>query len=368
MKLKELFDFALLHQMVNDRMVAITRHPDDDLFILNYTPKAQYQGAFNPVIKQCRGLVVRGNPLTDETSEIVARPFPRFLNVGEHSADNEHGALPNRPFEVFEKMDGSLGILYEAIDGPAIATRGSFSSEQALWATAFFRKTYPGCEKPLGETLLFEIIYPDNRIVVDYGNAERLVLLARIDTETGADLPIDASLFPLFDLVKRYDGLEDMREITALMAVLDGNDEGFVIRFEPETPDTPSVRAKAKGAEYVRLHRIVTGVNAKTIWEALSTGQSLDELLDRVPDEFYQWVKNTKLMLENDFMEMWDGAHVEFDKRPIDADRKALAQLWQSSPHRSLLFRLLDDRPIDDLIWKQLKPEATKPFRVDDDA
>lgn len=362
--LSELMSLDLLQDMIDQRMVSITQHPTDWLWILNYSPVAQYSRTWNQVTKQCRGLIVDANNF--ERADVVARPFPKFMNVAEHAEDSEHGALPDRPFEVFEKMDGSLGILYQASDGPAIATRGSFSSDQALWATEFFRKNYPDFV-PAGLTLLFEIIYPSNRIVVDYGNAERLVLLACIDNETGGDWAIGDVAHP-FEIVKRYDGLNDMAEILRLMAELDGNDEGFVLRFQPETPTSPSVRVKAKGNEYVRLHRIVTGVNAKTIWEYVSAGQSLDELLDRVPDEFYSWVKNTASGLLAQHVDIFNAAHVEYDNRPLDVDRKTLAQSWQSSPYRGMLFRLLDGRSIDDLIWKQLKPVATKPFREDVDA
>ena len=39
-------------------------------------------------------------------------------------------------------------------------------------------------------TYLFEIIYPSNRIVVDYGSSRRLVLLAAVHTQTGIELAI----------------------------------------------------------------------------------------------------------------------------------------------------------------------------------
>ena len=50
-------------------------------------------------------------------------------------------------------------------------------------------------------------------------------------------------------------------------------------------------RVKIKYAEYVRLHRIVTGLNARTVWEVLVTGGDLDELTEPLPDEFHAWVR-----------------------------------------------------------------------------
>lgn len=40
-----------------------------------------------------------------------------------------------------------------------------------------------------GKTYCFEIVYPANKILVDYGKRRELVLLAVIDTEFGFDEP-----------------------------------------------------------------------------------------------------------------------------------------------------------------------------------
>jgi hypothetical protein len=60
------------------------------------------------------------------TKRIVATPFPKFFNAGEHN-----GTIPALPFEVFEKVDGSLGILYH-FDG---AWGASTKTEAALLRT-----------------------------------------------------------------------------------------------------------------------------------------------------------------------------------------------------------------------------------------
>ncbi|HRF99146.1 MAG TPA: hypothetical protein PLZ51_28235, partial [Aggregatilineales bacterium] len=74
------------------------------------------------------------------------------------------------------KMDGSLGILYRWQGAYYIATRGNFDSDQAIWATIFLRTHYDLHNLADEYTLLFEIIYPDNRIVVNYGQRQDLVL------------------------------------------------------------------------------------------------------------------------------------------------------------------------------------------------
>ena len=88
-----MIDIALLKQMMNDGFVHAQKHPTRDLFIYNYTPKAQYERVWNDVTLMCRGLIL------DAQYNIVSRPFRKFFNLGE--AENQ--VIPNEPFKVFEK-------------------------------------------------------------------------------------------------------------------------------------------------------------------------------------------------------------------------------------------------------------------------
>lgn len=169
------------------------------MYIYNYSQKAQYERVWNEWTLACRGLILDGD------FKIVARPFQKFFNLGEH----ENQVIPNESFEVFEKMDGYLGILYWLDKKPHIATRGSFASEHALVATEMLHTQYadviPLLEK--SKTYLFEIIYPENRIVLDYVNERKLVLLAIVDTEIGVEILLENIGF---EMINRYDGLNDL--------------------------------------------------------------------------------------------------------------------------------------------------------------
>jgi hypothetical protein len=65
-------------------------------------------------------------------------------------------------------MDGSLGILFYYEDEWIMATRGSFTSDQAIKGLEIVKNNY-FLDAFLREyAYLVEIIYPENRIVVDY--------------------------------------------------------------------------------------------------------------------------------------------------------------------------------------------------------
>ena len=121
----------------------------DDLILLNYTNKAVFKNEWNYLERVSRGLILdRG------TGEIVARPFDRFFNWGERDRTSDGHIVT-----VTEKVDGSLGILFHHKGKYRIATRGSFDSEQAYWATEYFN-SHPFPHVPDNLTILFEIIYP----------------------------------------------------------------------------------------------------------------------------------------------------------------------------------------------------------------
>lgn len=336
------FTIDALEEMISSGYVRMTKHPERPLYIYNYTAKTQYEYMWNEVTMLCRGLIL------DENYTIVARPFTKFFNYGE-VPDQQ---IPSLPFEVYDKMDGSLGILYWWNERPYIASRGSFMSEQAIKATELLYDKYAKSIDQLDKTktYLFEIIYPENRIVIDYGHKEELVLLAIVDIKTGVETPLTDIGFPV---VKRYDGLNDLQAIRQMQM---DNKEGFIIRFDN------GFRIKIKFAEYVRLHRIITQVSSKTIWEHLRDNQSMDELLDKVPDEFYNWVREM-------IAEFWEAyrkieAEAKAEYKELE-DRKATALYFQTCQHPAILFKLYEKRAYDAIIWKMLKPKYERPFRND---
>lgn len=340
-----MIDFTKVEEQIAEGFISCQRHPSADLRILNYTSRTQFDWHWTPETKACRGLIV------DSENWIVARPFEKFFTL-DQLADTP---LPLEPFEVFEKMDGSLGILYWCGAQPYIATRGSFVSDQAIRATQIFRTKRKG-EFNRNLTYLFEIIYPENRIVVDYGNTSDLYLLAVIQTDTGRELCVDDFRDLGFPVVKRYDGITDFN---ALKRLEESNKEGFVVRFQS------GFRVKVKFDEYKRLHKLITGINPRHIWEEMRNGRSLDALLDRVPDEYFQWVKTT----ERGLRERYEAIETEAlsNYRNGFESRKDAAMYFKSRPHSHVLFAMMDNKDYRDYIWRAVRPEAAAAFRCDID-
>ncbi len=328
--------------MLDERLISVQKHPDANLFIYNYTAKAQYDRVWNEITLQCRGLIL------DADLNIVARPFKKFFNLEELPASE----IPGEPFEVYEKMDGSLGILYWLNNKPYIATRGSFISDQAKHATKILYAKYSHTFTLLNRnvTYLFEIVYPANRIVVNYGERDDLILIAAIANSTGEDLPIPDIGFPI---VKKYSGVNDISQLNSLN---EDNKEGFVIKFKG------SLRVKVKFSEYLRLHRIITGVSNVVIWEHLAEGRPFEGLLEKVPDEFYHWVKNTNDDLKSQYDTILTDCKNAFKELE---SRKETALYFQTQKYPAVLFAMLDGNPFDKIIWKIIRPAYAKPFKTE---
>lgn len=321
------------------------KHPTEDLYIYNYTQKAQFDKHWNEETMMCRGLILDGE------HNIVARPFEKFFNKGEIEGQD----IPDEVPLVFEKYDGSLGILYWVDNKPCIATRGSFTSDQARWATKWFRENGSNWIWDTNATYLFEILYKENRIVVNY-DQECLVLLASINTVTGEDLNY-ASPTLLIPNAGVYPGhsLDELKELERQ------NAEGFVVYY-PKA----NLRLKIKFDEYVRLHRLVTGVNARRIWDMLRNDQPLDEMLERVPDEFYDWVKGVRNELYSAYDRISNMSRGLYEKVEDKDRKKAAIYLMKKNPSLApIVFKMLDGKPYKDLIWKILKPKHETPFKQD---
>lgn len=201
-----------------------------------------------------------------------------------------------------------------------------------------------------------------NRIVVNYGDMYDLILLTRIDTKTGSEMFYDDLVqrySKYFTIVKRYK-IKDVNNLNELRKLEEENREGFVVKFYN------GFRVKIKFSEYIRLHGIVTNVSNLTVWEHMKNNYNFDELLDRVPNEFFEWLNKTVKILQTEFNEIERQSLKEFIRiyhvNNI-VDRKAFAMEAIKTEHQSILFKLYDKKNYDELIWKQIRPEFSKPFK-----
>ena len=245
--------------------------PDTGRALYVYSDRCVYENAWDEFSLMARGLI-----LHPESATVVATPFVKFFNAGERGRP-----IPTGPFDVLEKMDGSLAIIHHWDGRWRCATKGSFNSSQAEWVEAWLDQTDTLPLVP-GTTYLCEAIYAENRIVIRYV-WDCLCLLGGY-RQDGAELTIPQ----LREIAFRMEGwttpnthsYANFADLVADARALPGNREGFVLRYEDGT------RIKVKGDAYCRIHASISRCTPLAIWEAMAAGDNLETMRRDLPEEF----------------------------------------------------------------------------------
>lgn len=376
--LKDLLDVDKVNEYVRQGYITRRPHPRLDLDIYNYTPKTTYENLWDHETMTCRGLVVNSK------GHIVARPLPKIKSI--HEYEDQSFITSWELKRVQEKKDGSLGILVFYNDEAFITTRGSFESDQAREATKILNNKYQyfvdhkvrklpqtfdyRCALPI--TFCFEIVYPQNRIVVDYGQAKDLYLICGISIESGM------SFFPeqlhewmgpdvdAFSLDGNYEAPGLINHALDKIAEDEENTEGLVLTFvKPVTAETKfspeHFRVKMKTAKYIEMSRIMTRLTKKAVWESLSAGTPLSETAKILEGDVFDWIHEQEQLLFKEFKQIDKDAYDEFcvirDKlADTNPTRKEWADLILKTPYSHLLFCMVDEKDYSKLIWKMLEP------------
>lgn len=347
--LSTLFSMDEFDAMVREGYVDVRSHPDnDDLLILNYSTQTQYAGKWNDVTKQARGLIVekQGDGLV-----VVERPWRKFFTLGQIKnpdgsagwalGDDEEGTAKfnelslldfDAPAEVTDKSDGSMGVLYRAPNGELqLSTRGSFASEQALMYSQFLQenKKFRNAGEELREehpntTFIFELVGPENRIVVNYDKPD-IVLLGAVDKKTGLYRSVD----DFQNIWSREKGLTttqkfEAQSISEALKIPDRkNAEGVVVRLKSDDPDK-QMQVKIKQEDYLKLHHLAYSFGRSSVRKSFDNAKvSFDELVELDKSGDYE-----NLGFVKDSLSSFDGSDpfiADLKKKNVDMFRESMS-------------------------------------------
>jgi hypothetical protein len=360
-----------LEKYLEEGWIIKQRHPRLPLEIYNYSQKTQYDSHWDEVTLSCRGLIV-----DTASNKVIVKPLPKFFNYEE--VQEKVPWSSSDYVYVQEKLDGSLGILFCYEGEWIMATRGSFTSSQAIRGLEILKKKYNLSSFDPGHAYICEIIYPENRIVVNYEEEKVVFLSAILNRSFNWEESKDDELhWTTANAVFRYSGIKKADVVNTeqlfkslnhetykhLKSLNTHNAEGFVLRFFPS-----NYRVKIKFEDYITLHRILTNVSSYDIWENLMKfGKLPEEMLKDVPDEFYSWVRNKENEL-NEAYALTEFQHIEAYRKfnsienPSEYALKVLEHCKQSGLLSSVLFSMRNGKDYSGTIWKTIKPEYSKPF------
>ena len=355
-KVTNIFDLDGLEKEIADGYITKRKHPTLPYFILNYTTKTQIEWRWNIYTVNCRGLIV------DDKWNIIARPFKKFFALDQWNSLRNYvwnlynvkfSKMFDGPFDILEKMDGSLGILFKnpQTNKYEMASRGSFESDQAIRGTKILQEKYSDIQPFRGLTYLFEIIYPENKIVVDYGDKEDLILLAVIDNETGKEIDVDyynegyTNLCGKVHIAQKFN-FDNWRDLDKLNWK---NAEGFVIRFLDN-----DIRLKIKFDEYKSLAKILKSLDEHLVLEWTKNDYDFKQSINILPEKTRNWIIN----LNRQYLDDYKGIEREC-LRIVDIhgglSRREFAELYSKTYFSPVLFRMLDKKDYKDTIWKVIE-------------
>lgn len=219
----------------------------DNLVLLKYIQGVSE--GFNPIVNECRGIILD----SENNWDVVCFPFTRFYNVGQPEA-----AQLGKELRVFEKIDGAIVKVYyycgewfcasnTTIDARETLIDGKYNFfELVCKALETYNQTWETFTANLNTsyTYMFELVCPETRQVVNYGDVRRLYYLGERNKWTFEERYIP---MPQVDNVRQYP-LSTMVEIQKAVEELGNNAEGFVVVDENWN------RNKVKSSNYFKLH------------------------------------------------------------------------------------------------------------------
>jgi RNA ligase len=330
----------------------LTKSEKNGLVLYTYSDNTEFERYWNEYTRNARGIIFE-----KATGKIIAKPFPKFFNLGQ-SEETFVKNLPNEPYTVTEKMDGSLGIIFFYNGSWDVATKGSFYSVQAEKAREMLNKYNKNTLADLeGATLLAEIIYPENKIVVNYGNKEKLVLLAIYEAD-GDEHSYNACKYYAkelgMEIAKEYQyTIEQMIE---LQKTIPKDQEGFVVRYQN------GLRLKIKGEEYLRIHRAIADCTPLNVWRNMKNGRLDPEFKKHLPDEIMPDIVKYQVSLEHKYDDLKTEIYANLLPilEKVGNDKRNLGMYLKANDilHSSCAFPILLDRyeAVDKYIMEKIRP------------
>jgi RNA ligase len=234
------------------------------------------------VRRECRGIA-----FDTRTGLLCSRPFHKFFNVGENKDMDIENLNFGDEHWVCDKVDGSM-------------LRPIWTKDGLRWGTKMgLTDTAAGAEKWLadhpyyaemathyfvrGYTPIFEFVSAGNRVVVDYGDTD-MILLAIRENVTGGYLIPDAveNAAERYGIpsARLYDPVEgDAANYIEGVKKSDDLDEGIVIQW------WNGHRAKCKTDTYSALHRVKESARTERTLVTAILEEEVDDLLPLLPVE-----------------------------------------------------------------------------------
>ena len=315
------------------------------LAMLHYMDSCQYEDKWSEFSLFSRGLLL---DLTNK--KVLHWCYSKFFNMNQRPETNYNILKDKGPFEVSEKIDGSMILVMQNPNTGKFHchTKGSLDSPHGLYATSIIPERVQDQKLIEKYSLIFELVAKQFQIVVNYtrkGYKEGLYLTGAREKATNRLLTYAevTELAKDLDLpcIKTYsfESLDHLIEESQNLSILD---EGFVLRWEPE------LLVKVKGPKYLEMHKFISYLSDRNILEAVANNTA-DDLISLCPDEFQQEVLSKISKFKNRVVELTKICYTNYEAAPKGSRKEFAAWVnWNIESYlRPFIFNLFDKKELD---------------------
>lgn len=257
---------SLFETVVSDDMLKMSYHTDSNahLVVVNASKKL-------PTPKEAHQLLCKGIVFDYMTCEVVALPLVKTYNWHERIEVQRAVAASGKNPIPLEKLDGTMIQVFRYKGELFFNTRSSFDAESPsgfVYTDEARRLLGNGDEIEEGKSYVFELICPESRVITNYGEQRRLVLISVLDMKTlrymtHAEMqneyvtldvvdamPITGSVSQVNELIK---DLSDSQVSEGVMCCIESEESGVTIRY------------KIKCDAYIRALKSIRGLSPESI-------------------------------------------------------------------------------------------------------
>jgi len=325
---------------------------DCNVYIYNYllSDKEAFK-ANNNLGSELRGLTI----VKENAKEHIFLSVPKFFNINETPQTQENVLKSKKIKKVQEKLDGSL-IQPVRIQGEIfMKSKQSFDNSQAKLAQEivdqneelkfFILDCWDNDFQPL-----FELIGPDNKIVVNY--PENNLILIAVRNQDGEFIDIDK-----FDYSYKATSFNLTIDDMIHSAKNDQDIEGYVVKF------TDGSLVKIKTLDYIEKHRTVSELDSmKTIFKRILT-EDMDDLYSVIPENKIPEIQKIEKTV-TDYVLHYITQLQDIIDKGNQGDRKTFVQKYKSHLYFNVLMGCLKGHECKEQLIKTLLKRYNKESKV----
>ena len=318
------------------------KYKSDTYFtIFNYGIACDFS---NPLVQEARGIILDSNTL-----DVACWPFRKFGNFTE----SYHDEIDWKTARVQEKVDGSIVKLFwnPYTSKWQWATNGVINAADApiesLWSKNFLEviqkannyKDIPFDSLDTAKTYIFELVGPENRVVINYA-INHLYHIGTRSNITGQEFNDDIGIEkPKEYAVNTFD--DCLNAVEQLNTSEDGQveHEGFVV------VDGNWHRIKIKSSAYLFYHHYTNGVlfNKSKILKLLQSDDvNIQAMIDQWPEytEIFEFYQSEIERVETEVDQFITEVRAAYAQ---SQNRKVIAQTYGKHQYASFGFKALEN-------------------------